>query len=441
MLWMFCDRLVTHNNKYKIGEKRMKKVLAVMLGLVLFWPTMVLADRAGRPGAVVQNLDDEDDDDGEMLSVPRQSEEDDWVQRDSDRVQVDISLINRPWRKTPFDGRYFDIPERELAAAWPRLMRGLLIPYPSADYLKLRIEHFPELRAELGPGFDGDYDELSRQILHAWRLFFRGDFRAARDHGRQYGAYGKVPGYFAQIIYAIYLAEKNTDKHQFLQDAADQVAAYVKVLREMRGDPRFEEDYMMLRLGYAYAIARIAEDVPPAVALGRNYLFKISGASNDVLDVHERHPVGLAFRAGIDANLIRVMGKAAGRLTFGARQSRARDYFEASFAEVDDMAVIHYEFANALLYMNKARDAEEVLDHLTRARNLPPGFAMEALDSMYAAKRLREVEDFLRYGKSFRNYERQRRAYVRRTDENLYCVTRPPFLLTAEQAHLGAVER
>ncbi|MFN3714045.1 MAG: hypothetical protein ACK4SX_10325 [Alcanivoracaceae bacterium] len=74
-------------------------------------------------------------------------------------------------------------------------------------------------------------------------------------------------------------------------------------------------------------------------------------------------------------------------MTFGARQSRARDYFEASFAEVDDMAVIHYEFANALLYMNKARDAEEILDHLTRARNMSPGFAMEALDSMYAAER------------------------------------------------------
>lgn len=33
-----------------------------------------------------------------------------------------------------------------------------------------------------------------------------------------------------------------------------------------------------------------------------------------------------------------------------------------------------------------------------------PSSAMEALDSIYAAQRLREVEDFLRYGKSF--YER-----------------------------------
>jgi hypothetical protein len=432
MLWLFCDQLVIDNNNAFGGT--MKKALAVLLGLVLIWPGMVLAERSSR---VTSTVEGQDEDDVDPLSVQQRSDDDDWIQRDSDRIRVSMSVINRPWQRTPFESRFFDIPERDLAAAWPRLMRGLLIPFPSADYLKLRIEHFPELRDELGPDFNGDYEELSRQILHAWRLFFRGDFRAARDHGRQYGAYGKVPGYFSQIIYAIYLSERNSEKHQLLQDAADQVAAYVRVLREMRGDPRFEEDYMMLRLGYAYAIARIAEDVPPAVALGRNYLFKISGASNDVLDVHERHPVGLAFRAGIDANLIRVMGKAAGRLTFGARQSRAREYFEASFGEVNDIAIIHYEFANALLYMNKARDAEEVLEHLVLARNMPPGFAMEALDSMYAAKRLREVEDFLRYGKSFRHYERQRRAYVRRTDENLYCVTCPPFLLTDEQPQVG----
>jgi hypothetical protein len=416
----------------------MKKLIVCVLGVVLVWPTVLLAERSGRVNAAVGLDDDDDDNDAVPLTILQQGDQDDWVQRDSDRIRVNLSVINRPWRQTPFEGRFFDIPEQDLAAAWPRLMRGLLIPYPSAEYLKLRIEHFPELREELGADFNDDYEALSRQILHAWRLFFRGDFRAAKDHGRQLGAYGKVPGYFAQIIYAIYLSEKNTDKHQLLQDAADQVAAYAKVLREMRGDPRFEEDYMMLRLGYAYAIARIAEDVPPAVALGRNYLFKISGASNDVLDVHEQHPVGLAFRAGIDANLIRVMGKAAGRLTFGARQSRARDYFEASFAQVNDMAVIHYEFANALLYMNKARSAEEVLDHLTLAQGIPPGFAMEALDSMYAARRLREVEDFFRYGKSFRHYERQRRTHVRRTDENLYCVTCPPFLLTEEKPLLGA---
>lgn len=368
------------------------------------------------------------------------AEDDSWILRDDQRVAVDRALINRPWKPVPFETRFFDIPEERLAEAWPRLMRGLLIPYPSAEYLKERIERFPELREELGPQFNGEYERLSHEILHAWRLFFRGDFRAAKDHGMQLGAYGKVPAYFAQIIQAIYLTESNQEKHQMLQDAADQVAAYVKVLKEMEGDPRFKEDFMMLRLGYAYAIARIAEDSPIMVSLARNYLFKISAASNDVLAVHEKHPVGLAFRAGIDANLIRVVGKAVGRLTFGARQTRAQGYFEDSFAVVNDIAIIHYEYANALLYINKGRDAEEIMEHLTLAQSLPPAFAMEALDSMYANKRLREVQDFLRYGKSFRAYERMRRDYVSETDENLYSVLKPPFLLTQEGDQVGVAQ-
>lgn len=88
--------------------------------------------------------------------------------------------------------------------------------------------------------------------------------------------------------------------------------------------------------------------------------------------------------------------------------------------------------------MNKTRDARAMIQHLTLAQNIPPTFAMEALDSIYAAKRLGEVEDFLRYGKSFRSYERSRRRHVRDTDENLYRVLRPPFLLTSEAQQVGA---
>lgn len=377
--------------------------------------------------------DDEDDDDSPAIRRPvAQPQVDDWVQKDSERIAVDQNVINRPWRKVPFDPRHFDIPEEQLQARWPQLMRGLLLPYPSPEYLEKRLNAYPELMEELGPEFaaNPDYQALSKNILTAWRYFFRGDFRAAKDHGMKYGAFGKVPAYFSQIIYAVYLSDKVSEKHQLLQDVADQVGSYVRILRDLKDNPEFHEDYMMMRLGYAYAIARIAEEVSPAVAIGRNYLFKISGAANDVLDVHEDHPIGLAFRAGIDANLIRVVGKAVGRITFGARQSRARDYFERSFEKVDDMAIVYYEFGNALLYINKARDEAEIIAAMEQAMNTPPTFAMEALDSIYAAKRLKEVQDFLRYGRSFRSYERQRRNYIRRTDANPYNVLTDPILLS-----------
>lgn len=406
----------------------MKLVTSLLVALLL-WPYLGAASTLDSPD--LARTTSSSTGTGSVLEMEQRAD-DDWLLRDNERIAVDPILINQPWQPVPFATSFFDLPEEQLEQAWPRLMRGLLVPYPSAEYLQLRLQHFPELLEELGPHFDGDYQRLSQEVLHTWRLFFRGDFRAAKEHGMRLGVYGKIPGYFAQIIQAIYLADSNTEKHQMLQDAADQVASYAKVLKAMEGDSRFEEDYMMLRLGYAYAIGRIAEDVPIMVALARNYLFKVLGAVNDVLDIRGDHPVGLAFRAGIDANLIRVVGKAVGRLTFGARQTRVQGYFEDSFEAVDDMAIVHYEYANALLYINKGRDEEEVMEHLTKARNMQPNFAMEALDSMYADKRSHEVHDFLRYGRSFRAYERRRKAYVSETDENLHNVLKPPFLLITE---------
>lgn len=380
----------------------------------------------------VRDAADEDADwrEDDLEAASEEAEEDEWAQNESDRIEVDEAVVNKAWNQVPFDKRYFDYTDAELKTMWPRLMRALLVPYPSAAYLKRRLEAFPELREELGPEFDGDYEALSREILHTWRLFFRGDLREAKEYGKSLGAFGKVPAYFAQIIYAVYLCDTQSEKHQLLQDTANQVHAYTKVLKAMKSDPEFQDDYVTLRLGYAYAIARIAEEVPPTVALMRNYLPKVSGASKDVLKINPEHPVGLAFRAGIDANLIRTMGKAAGRLTFGASQSRAESYFGESFNAVDDIAIIHYEFANALLYMNRKRDADEAMLHLEKAAGIQPLFSMEALDAMYAYKRMKEVEDFMSYGRSFRAYERKRRKYVKETDENLYNVLKPPFLVT-----------
>ena len=55
---------------------------------------------------------------------------------------------------------------------------------------------------------------------------------------------------------------------------ANQITDYVDVLKALKQEPAFQEDYMMLRLGYAFAIARIAEEATPLEALMNNYLFR-----------------------------------------------------------------------------------------------------------------------------------------------------------------------
>ncbi|MGJ3256332.1 MAG: hypothetical protein ACFE0K_08395 [Alcanivorax sp.] len=348
-----------------------------------------------------------------------------------ERVWVDQTIVEGSWNPVPFRTRFFDYPPDLLDQRWPELTRAIRVPYPSAEYLRARLERFPTLKAELGPGFNDDYERLSAEILHTWRLFFRGDFRAAKDHGAKLGAFGKLPAYLSQCIYAVYLSDTREEKIELLEDVANQITDYVDVLKAMKDEPEFQEDYMMLRLGYAFAIARIAEESTPLEAVMNNYMFKVAYAIDDTLAIDPQHPVALAMQAAMDANIIRFVGKLLGRLTFGARLSRVEEGFAASLAEEDDLAIVHYEYANSLIYINRDRDIYRALDAFNTAIGIHPVSAMEALDSMYASKRGREIQDYyLNYKKSFRSFERERREYMEVTDENLYNVRRPPFLVS-----------
>ncbi|MGB2247713.1 MAG: hypothetical protein ACPH3N_08585 [Alcanivorax sediminis] len=384
-------------------------------------------------GQVLAKKDYEDYSRSELRAMAEQSrksveETDGWQ---TDKVAVDEGAIKGAWSPVPFQPRYFDYPPEKLKAKWGELTRAIRVPFPSADYLQERIERFPLLKEELGPDFDGDYEALSQQILHTWRLFFRGDFRDAKDYGAQLGAFGKLPAYLAQSIQALYLTESREKKLDMLQDVANQIADYVDVLKEMKEEPRFKEDYMVLRLGYAFAIGRLAEEATPLEALRKNYLFKVSNALDDAVDIDPDHPVALAMQAAKDANIIRVVGKLLGRLTFGARLSRVEDGFAASFQQVDDLAIVHYEYANSLIYVNRNRDIYRAFDQFNTAIGIHPKSAMEALDSMYAAKRFKEIQDYyLNYKQSFRSFERERREYMEVKDENLYNVLKPPFLVS-----------
>ncbi|HEY0664054.1 MAG TPA: hypothetical protein VGD18_05540, partial [Thiobacillaceae bacterium] len=314
---------------------------------------------------------------------------------------------------------------------WPELMDGLRVPYPSPEYLKTRFERFPVFRDSY-PGFDGDYEKYSRDVVNVWRLFFRGDFQQAMLEGEKYGVPSQIPGKVAQLIYAVYLEPNLEDKHQLLQDVSNRVREYGSSLDSMRKDKQFQADYVIIRIGYAYAIGRIAEDVPIATAITRNYVFKLLDAANDVLDLQPNNPLGLAFRAGIDANVVRKVGKATGRITFGAKQTDVTTYFERALNTVPNMAIIRYEKANAMLYMNKKREIEAAIAELKKASTTKPRFSMEALDAMYSAKRMREVEALAKWPGSFRSFERKRLRHQKASNQNLYCVLPkvcPPYIV------------
>lgn len=367
----------------------------------------------------------------DVEALQREAEQEgDWELSDDAEIPIEQQVLRKNWHKAPFGPQAFDMPIERITRDWDKLMRLMRVPYPSADYLRIRHKKFPDIVN--ADAFNGDYEQLSRDVLEVWRLFFRGDFQAAMVEGDRLGAVGQMGGKLAQMTYAIYLEPDLKHKHMLLQDAINHIRDRGDILDEMRKDSRFHNDFISIRCAYALGIGRIAEDVPIPVAIGRNYVFKLLSVTDDAREFAPMHPMGLTFRAGIDANVVRKLGKATGRLTFGAKQTNVEELYQRALDIVPDSAVVRYEYANSFLYLNRKRDIDRALEELDKAAAQRPLFAMEALDAMYAAKRRREVRALAEWKGTFRSFERKRLAWQKRNNNNLYCVLPkdcPPFII------------
>ncbi len=343
-------------------------------------------------------------------------------------LALDAQVLDMPWESVPFDSSSYIYTFDEIRQQWPALMRGLRIPFPSPDYLKTRYQRFPALYRDLHYQ-DDNWEQHSRNVLEVWQAFFRGDFRHARELGKRYGGYARVPGLVSQIIYATYLAPSHTQKQQLLQEAINEMAWFGEQVAILPGEEGLAADYCMLRLGFGYAVARLAEDESVPATLQRNYAAMVINAATEILAVEPQHPLALSLSAAFEANVLRRVGKAAGRLTLAADSEDATQPFKTSLTAVPDLAIVRYEYANSLLYTYQDGSAEQALTHLQKAADMSARFAMEWLDRAYARKRLQEVRAWRDSGMSFKRFDRKRRKFMRKENINLYAVTRPPFLV------------
>lgn len=347
---------------------------------------------------------------------------------DSVPVEVDPEVVEGTWPRAPVDRNDYTYTFEEMRESWDFLMRGLRIPYPSPEYLESRYQRFPHLLHEMHHQ-DHDWEQHSLNVLEVWQAFFRGDFQRARDLGIHYGGYAQVPGVFAQILHAVYVAQTRSEMKTHLRDAMDRIRHYGTSFPFLSRERAFHDDYVMMRLGMAYAVGRLAEDEPVPRTLAAGYVPMMINTAVETLAVQPDHPVALALDAGFDAHVIRRLGNAAGRVAFGAQPINARRHFQQALEAVDDMAVLHYEYANSLLYMDSSEDADKALRHLETAVELEPTFAMEELDGRHARKRLREVRHWMEHdGGNYRSFDRKRRRAMRGAGENAYSVFNDPFL-------------
>jgi tetratricopeptide (TPR) repeat protein len=292
--------------------------------------------------------------------------------------------------------------------------------------MRTQFKKYPFMSEDI-QNWDGkDYDGLERRYLAVWRMFFAGDFQQAREEGLKLGAIGKIPSLFSQLMYAIYLADRQSTKYMMLQDVANQAQEYFDDMKEAEDDPEVAPIVATVKLGYAYAIARIAEESPVPIVVARRYIGKIKTSAEEVVEVMPEQPLAHAFRAGVDAGIMRRVGKFTGRMTYGARTTTVEESFAEAMEMAGDIPIVNYEYANALIYMNRKRDLNEAISYLEKAMKIRPEFSMDALDVMYSYKRLQEVRLYALNFRSFRKFEKLRRKFSKQTDRNLTSIISEP---------------
>lgn len=351
-----------------------------------------------------------------------------FAQRPSAEFVIDAKVINSAWQSPPFDQNPYIYTFAEIETNWDRFMRGLRIPFPSAEYLRDRYHRFPQLMHTLAHQ-DADWEAHSLNVLEVWQAYLRGDFERSYRLGVKYGGYALVPAIYGEILQGVYLARSNREKQVFLQDAIDRIQELSELMPVLPGDEALHPEYVLLRLGYAYAVARLAEDAAVAKVVTAGLGPSVINAATEALAVDPDHPLTLALNAAFDANVIRRVGKGVGRLTFGAQPINAEEDFALALNSVDDMAIVRYEYANSLLYLEKGAGIDAALDQLRQAAALPSSYSMEALDVLYARKRLVEVRAWQDSGMSFGKFDRKRRRFMQRSGENLYSVVSSPYLV------------
>ena len=163
-----------------------------------------------------------------------------------ENIPVDERIFIEPWNEVPYNRAYFTYTDAEIREKWDYLMRGLRMPYPSADYLRRQFEKYPFLRDGL-EDFDGDFQSLEGRYVNVWRHFFAGNFQTARRLGLELGPIGEIPALFSQLLYAIYLADRQSVKYMMLQDMANRTERYFDLMEPAEDDP--ETVKLLAKLG------------------------------------------------------------------------------------------------------------------------------------------------------------------------------------------------
>lgn len=251
-------------------------------------------------------------------------------------------------------------------------------PFTTAQPFQLDARSVKKQWARLHAG-DQEPLPLDAAVLQAWTLFHNGQFEAAHRAGMQAGPAGTTVANRAACVYAMQLADGESERLALLQWVSRQ--ATEQALR----DPDNPNAHYML----AYSLGRYSQGISVARALAQGLGSRIKTALETTIALQPLHAEAHFALAAFHAEIIDKVGVLIGNITYGARKDTSLQLFQQGFALLPRAPAGLMEYAKALrmlegeareaeahaLYAQaaalKAADAREYLDITQARRGLP----------------------------------------------------------------------
>jgi tetratricopeptide (TPR) repeat protein len=245
------------------------------------------------------------------------------------------------WKAFPHPSKAFTYAGDALKKSWDKLHRGDCEPFPKDP-----------------------------RVQDAWRHFHQGKFAEAVSAGLEAGGAGLTAANKAQAIYANGVEPKDAVKIALFEEAMKRAAA------QALAEPKNANAHYL----YAYAAGRYSQRISVAKALAQGYGGRIRAALEAALELQPKHADAHIAMGAFHAEIIDKVGALVGGLTYGASREKGEEHFRKALKLAPDSPIAHIEMANGLAMMHGKKMLDEAAKLYSRAAEIEPRDAMEALD-------------------------------------------------------------
>jgi hypothetical protein len=308
----------------------------------------------------------------------------------------EINTASHPnWNTYPSELPQFDYSGDKLQQNWPQLAAATRLPWPNESYLKKILQKYPllneqlqrlameeEAPEELKAVLNNDFRRLETAVQHAWQLHYQGEYQKAYRLGITLGPAGMAPALYSKLIYTTHLVSNPDEKEKLFLEVEQEISKFFLMA----------QGYDFITFGDAYQKSRRLELMSTTAASVSNLLGSTQDELKKLQVSFPENPSYRAMLAGLHAGVIERVGNFVGSISYGADEDLVIDLFKNAIKLSPNLAVLHNEFAIAILRLDNSDYDALLISTLNNCVKLPIYSAEEALNQQSCKKLIQGYE-------------------------------------------------